>query len=513
MVNAADNTTNSAPATSSFKLTAEIGRSGVRRFAGWMQEEFDPDLRGQRGMRRFDEMRRNDPDVGAILTAIEMSIQSVDWSVERAGEEKADEEAALFLEQCMNDMSLSWRDFINDVCTMFPFGFELGEVVYKLRDGQKPESTSENDVASSKYDDGRIGWRKIAVRHQESIAQWDFDEHGGLRGCWQALPNTGQRVYLPIQKCLLFTTKRERGNPEGYSILRNAWHSYYIKTNIEEIEVISAERDMTGIPVMKLPVGADANDAAAAESILEKLKWDDQAGIVLPRHGEGEHQQWQFETVTSSGSTRIDTDKVIQRSSIAIARSVLAQFLTLGSGRVGSYSLSKDMRDLFHLAVKGYMDRMEETINRFLVARLFKLNNFGELTDTPKIVHGRMGQRAVDTFMSALEKAMTMGMPITKEDWDFIRQELEMPALPKDFDWEEYEDEHKPVDEPAEPDENDPEEDTNDPENPPMAKKDQRPAPGTQPDDDATVNKGDKKQQRGTRHQQQAKERWFSKDY
>lgn len=469
-----------------------------------MQEEFDPDLRGQRGMRRYDEMRRNDPDVGAILTAIEMSMLSVEWQVERGGETPTDEEAAVFLEQCMDDMSLTWKDFLSDVFTMFPFGFELGELVYKLRAGPKPSQPSNPDApAPSKYDDGRIGWRKVAIRHQETIERWDFDEKGGLRGAWQQLP-AGGRVYLPIDKCLLFTTKRERGNPEGYSILRNAWMSYYIKTNIQEIEVISAERDMTGIPFLKLPIGADQDDKDAALEILEKIKWDDQAGIVLPRLGEADANQWEFGTVASPGSPRIDTDKVIQRSSIAIARSVLAQFLTLGQGRVGSYALSKDMRDLFHLAVKGWLDRIEETINRYMVDRLFAMNDFGELTEMPKIRHGRMGQRDIEPFVNAIEKLFAIGMPMIKDDWNFIRGELEMPMIPDDK-LEEMEEQQEAEDEaklqalrnlpgvPSVPNGNKPA---------PGNSADQNPAPGEQPDEEDKTN-----------NPQSTSERWFSQEF
>ena len=87
-----------------WKPTVELGRTGSRRFYGLStSEEFDPDLRGQRGMRRLDEMRRNDPDVGAILWAIEMSMLSVDWTVERQSNSAKDEEAAVFLEQCWED--------------------------------------------------------------------------------------------------------------------------------------------------------------------------------------------------------------------------------------------------------------------------------------------------------------------------------------------------------------------------------------------------------------------------
>lgn len=421
----------------SYKLTAEIGRVGNRRFGGYMQEEFDPNLRGQRGMRRFDEMRRNDPDIGAILIAIEMSIQSVPWNTEEGGDSSADQDAAEFLWQCWHDMSMSPADFMSDICTMFPFGFHLAEIVYKRRLGPKPKGA---DVPSSKYNDGKIGWRKFAPRHQETIERWVYDDKGGLQGAMQELPQGGT-VFLPIDKCILFTTRRERGNPEGYSILRNAWSPYYIKTNMEEIEVISAERDMTGIPYIRLPAGATEDDKEKALEILERIKWDDQAGIVLPTFGEQDHQKWEFGVVGSPGAPRIDPNVVIRRCAVSIARSVLAQFLTLGQEGVGSYALSRDHKDLFHLAIKGWLDRIEDTINRFAVERLMALNAFTSLTDTPKLRHGRVGQRQIDVFVAALEKLATLGMPMSKEDWNFIREELELPLLSDEKldEWEEEE--------------------------------------------------------------------------
>lgn len=407
---------------------AEVGSSGLRRFGGQIDEEYDPTLKGRRGAQKYQEMRDGDPDIGAILTALEMVILSVDWMVESAGNTPADEEAAAFLESCLDDMTHSWKDFLSNVATMFPFGWAWFEMVYKLRDGPKPE---DSDVASSKFDDGRIGWRKVALRMQASLDRWEFDDRGGIKGMWQR-PVTGPAVFMPIQKCVLFRTRTEGGNPEGRSILRNAYRPYYIKTNVEEIEVMAAERDMTGVPVITLPLGATVDDKDAALEILEKLKWDDQAGLVLPTMGEGDHQRWRFELAASPGAQKIDTDKTIQRETVAIARSVLAQFLTLGAGRVGSYALSRDMRDLFHLTVKGHLDRMEETINRFMVERLFQLNQFPNLTAIPRIVHGRMGQREIGPFVQALMQLGTLGMPFRPDDWNFIRSEMEMPELPVD---------------------------------------------------------------------------------
>jgi len=427
-----------------YKLTAEIGRTGLRKYSGYVDEEFDPNLRGIRGMRKFDEMRRNDPDIGAVLLAIEMSLHSVEWATEAAGKTQADIDAQEFLNSCMEDMSESWHDFLSDVFSMFPFGFSLFEIVYKIRSGPKKLRLNDpNAPASSRFDDGRIGWKKLSIRNQETIERWAFDEHGSLVGAWQQLSfGNAKRVFIPIEKCLLFTTKRERGNPEGYSILRNAYRQYYHKSNLEEIEAISAERDMTGVPFIRLPVGATEDDRNAALNILEKLKWDDQVGLALPRMGPEEHQWWEFGIVQSAGAPRINIHEVINRTANAIARSTLSQFLMLGSSGVGSYALSSDHQDLFHIAAKGYLDRLEETFNRFAVQKLFDVNEFEGVDKLPKVRHGRIGKRQLDTFVASLEKLMAMGMPVQNSDWNIFRREVELPEL-SDDELEELEEEEE----------------------------------------------------------------------
>lgn len=417
-----------SPTTTSFKPKVEIGKSGLRRFGGRIDEEFDPNLRGLRGMRKYEEMRRNDPDVGAILMAIEMSLLSVDWYVEAVSEDAADVEAKDFLESCMSDMSHSWRAFIWDIVTMYTYGFVFFEIVYKLRAGTQPS----NGEAESEFDDGKIGWRKLAIRNQETIVDgWTFDEQGGLTGVWQTPYPIGKRVFIPIDKALLIKTKPERGNPEGYSLLRNAYRPYYMKTNVEEIEVIATERDMTGIPIMRPPVGATEEDKEDALAVLERVRWDEQAGIYLPRMGNEDHQRWDFELVTAAGTPRQDSDKIISRHTMSIARSVLAQFLTLGQGRVGSYALSKSFVDLFQLALKGALDTIEETVNAYAVKRLFRLNDF-QVKKLPQIKHARIGQREIGPFVDAIVKLAGLGMPITAQDFVFIRDELEMPSMEED---------------------------------------------------------------------------------
>jgi hypothetical protein len=55
-------------------------------------------------------------------------------------------------------------------------------------------------VPSSKYADGKVGWRKFAIRAQSSLDKWDFDDDGGLRGFVQRAAPKYEEVTIPIEK-------------------------------------------------------------------------------------------------------------------------------------------------------------------------------------------------------------------------------------------------------------------------------------------------------------------------
>jgi hypothetical protein len=50
----------------------EFGATGLKRSAGWVDEEFLPQLRGRKAVQVFKEMSENDPLVGALLFSIRM---------------------------------------------------------------------------------------------------------------------------------------------------------------------------------------------------------------------------------------------------------------------------------------------------------------------------------------------------------------------------------------------------------------------------------------------------------
>src|SRR4051794_2932148 len=152
----------------SFPPTFEVGRSGLKRVSGYVQEEFLPQLRGRKAVQIYREMSDNSPVIGGFLFAIERLIRQVEWRVGPASENADDKANAEFVEQCMNDMSHSWGDMIGEVMSMVIYGWNLSEVVYKKRVGPWEEDSRYR----SKYTDGKLGWRKIQTRAQETLLRW-----------------------------------------------------------------------------------------------------------------------------------------------------------------------------------------------------------------------------------------------------------------------------------------------------------------------------------------------------
>jgi hypothetical protein len=267
--------------------------------------------------------------------------------------------------------SHSWDDFISEAFTMLAYGWSYAEIVPKWRKGKEREPIS-------KYDDGKIGWRKLAFRAQNTLSEWVFDDDGGIQGMVQSVSGKPP-VTIPITKALLFRTTAEKGNPEGESILRAAYLPWYYKKNLEEIEGIGIERNMNGLPVIYLGDGTTKtgsnSDYAKAKDLVRDIRKDEQMGAVIPgpkmtADGRG----WLLELLSGGSTESMDVGAVIARYEKRIAMSMLAQWLMLGMDQVGSYSLSKDQSDFFRQAVEAVLRMISSVLNRFAIPRLFALN-------------------------------------------------------------------------------------------------------------------------------------------
>lgn len=410
---------------------AEIGRTGLKAWGGRINEEFLPQLAGLQGIRVYREMESNDPVIGAVLFAIEMLLRQASWRVEPSSQDNEDLRAAEFLESCKDDMSHTWPDLISELLSFLPYGWSWHEIVYKRRTGPTGEVTS-------KYNDGLIGWRKMPIRAQDTLLEWQFDDNGGVRAMNQSAPPDYSVRIIPIEKSLLFRTRTSKGSPEGKSILRNAYRSWYFKRRIEEIEGIGIERDLAGLPILTPPDKLDIWDEKnpkmvaylkTAETLVRNVRRDEMEGVVLPFG-------WEFKLLTTGGRRNFDTNAIINRYDQRIAMTVLADFILLGHEKVGSFALSSDKTDLFAVALGAWLDSISEIFNRYAIPRLFALNpSLARSGQLPKLVHGDIESPNLEELANFIDKLAGKGVLTPDPNLEeHLRQLSGLPERAEDED-------------------------------------------------------------------------------
>ena len=426
----------SAPRTSPLE---EIGATGIKRAAGIIDEEFLPALRGRKAIKVYREMSLNDPIIGAMLFSIEKLLRQVEWTVKGDDNTPESADAVKFLEECMDDMSHTWDDMISEILSMLVYGFSWHEIVYKKRVGPWEKDPTKR----SKHTDGRIGWRKIPIRSQETHLRWVFDETGGVQGFVQLPPPYYKTAVIPIERSLLFRTGIHKGNPEGISILRNAYRPWFFKKRLEEFEAIGVERDLAGMPVAYVPSSymkakKDSNEGKVFSSfkkMVQNVRRDEHEGLVLPlEYDEKGKELFRFELMSSGGARTFDTNALIQRYEQRMLMVTMADFLLLGHEGTGSYAMHVDKTGIFRAALNTITSAIADVFNRHAIPRLFELNQW-KLDELPKLVPNNVDPPNLQELAGFMTSMAGLGMQFFPDpDLEkFLRDTAHLPELPEEL--------------------------------------------------------------------------------
>lgn len=360
-----------------------LGTTGLRQWAGWVDEEWYQPLKDPRGLRTFKEMADNDAVIGASLLAIGLLVRQVTWTVMPASPEPAAQQYADWVTDALfTDLAGGWDALLQEILSMNWAGWAYHEVVYKRRQGWTADPWTR-----SRYADGQWGWHSLPIRAQETLDHWDLDDDTNqIRGMVQRDPVTGALYTIPLAKAALFRPHAHKGNPQGRSLLRSVYRPWYFSRRIEELQGIGIERDLAGLPVMYVPAELlDGNAAAADKQIAEtykkivtNIRRGEQEGVVLPLQYDPTtgKELYRLALLSTGGQRQFDTTKILEFYNREKAIALLTDVLLLGHERVGSFALASSKTNLLALGVGAICWSIAEVFSAQVFPPLWALNGW-----------------------------------------------------------------------------------------------------------------------------------------
>jgi hypothetical protein len=385
----------------------EIGAEGLPTFAGRVTEPYLDKLEWPQAYDTYDEMRRRDPTLRSIIHVTKLLAKTATWKVETATDQPGDREAGEFLSSAIDGMSHTMGDFIDDALTAIPFGWSSFEEVYQRR----PE-------------DGRIGWRKLAYRRQSSFSRWLFDDAGGFQGWVQSPAPTYSEITLPIDRLLHIVMERDGNNPEGMSLFESAYEPWHFVVNLQIISGIGWQRAFVGLPVFHFTERPAAGDKQVVTEIGQGLQVGAKQYVSTPSNID-----FRLESTANSGADSLLNTIRFYRT--LMTQLVMADYILMGMGGGGSWSLGSDKSSLFLMAIDGMLDRIEEAVNQYAVKRLFGYNSFPGMTEIPRLSHTKVQKIRLSDLGSFVQQIASY-IPMYESDAVWLREQSGMPQPASD---------------------------------------------------------------------------------
>ncbi len=388
------------------------GEAGVASSWGALNFALDPtepagELQWPMSVWTFGRMGRTDPQVTAVLRSLGLPLRRDIWRLDPAG--TSDEVAAYVSEEldlpilgtdrqrANRKGRVSWDEHVRVVLTELIYGFAAVEPVYAVVDG-------------------RVRLVKLAFRPPETMNQVHVDAMGNFAGITQ-YSSQGPR-HVPADRLLWYALDHLGAAVTGVSILRSAWADWKLKGRALRVWAMTCERNGMGVPVTEAPDGA-------SQAVMDSL---DRMGAAA-RAGEFSHATLPMGaklTFQGVSGTLPDVGAFVRYCDEQIARSVLAQFLQLGSQPNGSRALASAQIDFFALALDSVATQIADVTTTQLVDRLVRYQ-FGEGVPGPVVAHS---EPDVNAQLDGEELgrmvhfgALTMDEPLQK----WVRHRFRMP--------------------------------------------------------------------------------------
>lgn len=348
-------------------LGNERGFSGLKVFAGIVDEEYLDALDDLQDRIEVYEKMRPDGDVKGLEDAIMLPLLGAQYECvphEDAADEKLAQEQADALNTCIEQLETPWTSVLRNAYRAVFYGFAFAEKVWTERDGL-------------------YCWQKLAPRKPDTVSEWLFDDQGtgNLMGIvqegYRVVGNTSRYEFtepIPVDKLLIWSYRDEYGNPEGRGLFRDIYRHWYIKDKAYKAACIRIERLACPTPMATPVANQDGTWPDPAQTNMDefgkalgRLRVYEQGRIILPAG----YAVSAFEL----GDPTVPWLDFIVHHGGMILRAGLAQFLALGQdGNTGAYALAEDSSSFFLMALAAHCQWFCDTTTRQGVRQFVDVN-------------------------------------------------------------------------------------------------------------------------------------------
>lgn len=405
------------------KMTDEVGVAGEVVFNGFKDEEARAD---KTTIQTYRDMIDKDPTVESLYNIFTLPVIAATYRIDPDENDNAETQAQFVRKNLLEPphkggMELPFSLFLDQLLLSVVDGFQLWERVYRIDE------------------EGHLALKKLA--HRDSIGiTLKRDKYGGYAGAAQRVNYMGEwkDIELEAYKTFLFTHNKARSFLYGRSAFKSLYPKYDKKRRLEYLDSIGLQNDAIKAKLLKRTEQGDLGK--------EGKKARDKALSVLTKLGETKPVAsipYGFDVDVLDGEGRSPHES-IERQNSEMARAFLATFALLGSqgksSNVGSYALSDNLADMLMTSIKGFMTKIEEHINQYLIADIIDLNfaekhypefHFDDITSDVVEVMTESFQKLLekdkisDEMVQGIEEAAANRLEI---DLDAIKKQREKQA-------------------------------------------------------------------------------------
>ncbi len=380
-----------------------------------ISEEYNNDLLFPQSIEIYDEMRKSDWTVIAILRAIKQPLNSAKWQIQSWWEDEKDKQISEFVNHNLFE-KIHFKHFLSESLGFLDFGFYYFEKVYEIIDWKiewkefAPRIPKAHYLWSIQSKPKWIDWHPVWVTQQVNTTD-------------EAKDNMFREI--PWEKLILFTFEKEWNNFEWVSILRSAYKHYFYKDLLYKLWSISAERYGVWVPVAKIKSSTSKANKDKITEFIKNIRSNEQSYWIYTDDVET------LEILTPNG-TGIDMQTQIDHHDRKIYDSILAGFLNLTTGEWWSNALSKDQSSFFLRWLQWIADMFIDNLNRH-IKELVDLN-FNSVKNYPKLTVSDIGSISMDEAINSIGTAVEKWLiELNTNDKNDIRAILKLsPLQPQD---------------------------------------------------------------------------------